>query len=394
MPFSFGADFAIVALSALSLTLWLYLILLHGRYWRCDEKLDDDFLERWPEVVAVVPARNEAEVIGSALSTLLEQDYAGHFQVIMVDDHSEDGTGRIARDLAGSRSDGPPLSVVDAQPLPPGWVGKMWAVHQGLQAAEKARPGADYVWLTDADIAHDPGTLRRLVAKAERDGVSLVSLMVKLHCRSFWERLLIPAFVYFFQKLFPFPRVNDSGRRDAGAAGGCMLVRRDALDRIDGVTSIRAEIIDDCALARAVKRIGPIWLGLTETERSIRPYSGLPDIWRMIARTAYTQLRHSPLYLLGTILGMLILYAVPPLVVLTWPLHGVGEAGAIAAVAWIVMAGTYLPTLKLYEQPRWAALLLPLAALIYTMATLDSARRHLQGRGGRWKGRDQAEVAG
>jgi hopene-associated glycosyltransferase HpnB len=303
-------------------------------------------------VIAVVPARNEADVIERSMGSLLDQDYPGRFQVVLVDDSSEDGTGDLARRLQAAHPNGARLTVVVGAPLPPGWVGKMWAVHNGIRRADALDPNASYLWLTDADIAHAPGVLRGLVAKAEGDGLDLVSLMALLHCTRPWERLLIPAFVFFFQKLYPFPRVNDPGDKLAGAAGGCMLVRRDALAAIGGIETIRSAVIDDCSLGRALKARGPIWLGLTEETRSIRPYEGLRDIWRMVARSAYDQLYYSPLYLLGTVIGMAIIYLAPPLIALSTPLHGSIAAGLTAAAAWLLMAWSYRPTLALYRRFR------------------------------------------
>jgi len=371
----------LTALAGLSLAVWLYLLLLHGRYWRADQRLDDLTPAATPSVVVVVPARNEADVVATALTSLLHQDYAG-IQVILVDDGSDDGTGDMARAL-----DDPRLTVLTAPPRPPGWVGKMWAVETGVAAAAELAPDASYVLLTDADIAHDPGTVRCLVAKAERDDLALASLMVRLHCRGPWERLLIPAFVYFFQQLYPFPWVNDPRRRTAGAAGGCMLVRRTALETAGGIAAVKGALIDDCALARVLKRQGPVWLGLGTRERSLRAYRGPAPIWRMIARSAYAQLQFSPMLLALCVVGMALVYVVPPGLALTWPSR---EAGALAAAAWAVMAITYVPTLRLYGQRPVSALLLPLAGLFYTLATLDSARRHWLGRGGEWKGRVRA----
>ncbi|MCC6469796.1 MAG: glycosyltransferase [Alphaproteobacteria bacterium] len=380
-------------LSALSLAIWIYLVSLHGRFWRADQRLDRDIPAPavWPAVIAVVPARNEADVIARSMGSLLDQDYPGPFQVVLVDDSSEDGTGDAARALARTHPRGERLSVVSGAPLPPGWVGKMWAVHNGIARADQADPAAPYLWLTDADIAHGPGVLRALVAKAEAGRLHLVSLMALLHCRRPWERLLIPAFVYFFQKLYPFPRVNDPADRLAGAAGGCMLVRRDALRAIGGIAAIRAEVIDDCALGRALKKNGPIWLGLAEDTHSIRPYEGLKDIWRMVARSAYDQLGYSPLALAGTVIGMALVYLVPPLVALSTPWHGNVAAGAMAGLAWLLMGWSSRPTLALYGKPAPAALL-PVAGLLYNLMTLDSALAYYRGRGAFWKGRAQAPV--
>jgi hopene-associated glycosyltransferase HpnB len=271
--------------------------------------------------------------------------------------------------------------------MPPGWVGKMWAVHTGVAAAARLSPDAEYLLLTDADVEHDTGNLARLVSKAEKAGLDLVSLMVLLHCKSAWEKLLIPAFVYFFQQLYPFPRINDPRSRSAGAAGGCMLVRCDALERAGGIESVRSEVIDDCALGAAIKRGGPIWVGVTEREYSFRPYQGLRDIWAMVARSAYTQLRYSVALLAGSVAGLILVYLLPPLLLLTWPLHGNAAAGLLGAATWALMAWTLLPTLHLYRLNSFRALALPAAGALYLCMTIDSARLHWLGKGAYWKGR-------
>ena len=382
------------ALSALSLAIWLYLLLLHGRFWWADQRLDrpdpdsGDPAAGWPQVVAVVPARNEADVLDRSLGSLIEQDYPGPFSVILVDDHSRDGTAEVAnRVAAGAQTR---LLVAEAPALPRPWTGKLWAMHHGIGRAAETAPDAVYVLFTDADIEHDPATLRALVQKAEAGGLALVSLMALLRFQGAWERLLLPAFVFFFQKLYPFPWVNDPRRRMAAAAGGCMLVRRRALEAAGGVAAIRGEIIDDCALARAIKRHGPIWLGLTRAVRSLRPYGGLRGIWAMVARTAYAQLGYAPAMLGAAVLGMSILYLVPPLALLSYPLHGDGAAALCGLAAWLGMGWAYYPTLRLYRQSPAMGLTLPLAGLLYTAMTLDAARRHRRGEGGAWKGRTHA----
>ena len=387
-----------------SLLVWLYLTFFHGRFWRADQRLVDDapFSEgsaegstegstEWPAVVAVVPARNEADVIELSLSSLLDQDYPGSWSVVLVDDHSDDGSGDRAAALASRHIKGAALTSVTAEPLPPGWTGKMWAVHQGVEAASRLTPEAKYWLLTDADVEHDAHNLRRLVVKAEVESRDLVSLMVRLHCRGGWERLLIPAFVYFFQQLYPFPRVNHPGSRTAGAAGGCMLVRRDALERAGGIEAIRGEVIDDCALGRRLKWGGSIWLGLTETVHSIRPYEGVRDIWNMVARTAYTQLGDSPLLLAGTLVGLVLVYGVPPLLTLGWSFHGSLLAGTLGAASWLLMAGTFVPTLRLYGCSGFRGFALPVAGLLYLGMTFDSALRTWRGQGAKWKGRSAVQ---
>jgi hopene-associated glycosyltransferase HpnB len=379
--------------AAAALAAWLYLVFFHGFFWRADQRLAAESKppERWPDVVAVIPARDEAPVIGGAVESLLRQDYPGDLRVVVVDDASSDGTADAARAGAARASAASRLAIVAAPPpLPPGWSGKLWAVHNGIAAAPADRR---YVLLTDADIVHAPDALKRLVAKAEAEGLDLVSLMVKLHCESFAERLLIPAFVFFFQKLYPFPWVNDREIATAGAAGGCMLLRRAALDRAGGIAAVKDALIDDCALAAALKKSGPIWLGLAEQTKSVRRYPGIGDVWRMVARTAYTQLRHSPLLVLGTVLGMALLYLVPPLALVLCPFAGAWTAAAIGAAAFALMLYAYRPTWELYRGDDPALVLLPLAALLYTAMTVDSALRHLRGKGGAWKGRTYAKPA-
>lgn len=365
-------------LAVLSLLAWLWLTAARG-LWRGAPFLDETETEgpvEWPPVLAVVPARNEADVIARAVRSLLQQQYAGRLQVVVVDDNSTDGTADAAR-AAGA------VAVIGAGELPSGWTGKLWAADTGVRHGLEAHPDMMFVWLTDADIEHAPDELRNLVALAVARKLDLVSIMVKLACETAWDRILVPAFVFFFQKLYPFPLVNDRNAAAAAAAGGSMLVRRSALERIGGIAAVKHELIDDCALAREVKRGGPIWLGLTEGTRSLRPYRSLGAFGDMVARTAYHQLRYSPVALLGTILGMLLLYAVPPLAMIF------GDFGAflLGGFAWLLMAWNYRPTLRLYGLSAWWALLLPVAGMLFAAFTLDSALRHWQGKGGAWKAR-------
>jgi hopene-associated glycosyltransferase HpnB len=377
--------FTLLALAALAA--WLYLVFRHGQFWRANQRLDGALAApaEWPAVSIVVPARNEADVIGRAVASHMAQDYPGTFHVFVVDDRSTDSTAAVAREAGDAR-----LTVLTAPPLPEGWAGKVAAMAAGLAEADRRQPEARYVLFTDADIEHPADNLRRLVSKAETGRLDLTSLMVRLEARSFWEHLLIPAFVFFFQKLYPFPLVNDSANKMAGAAGGCMLVRRTALERIGGLAAIKGEIIDDCALARAIKPGGAIWLGLSAEARSLRPYGGLEGVWRMVARSAFNQLRHSTLTLIGCVLGMLLLYVVPPLAVL----HGLFDNHAFLALlgvaTWATMALCYKPTLDLYGRPVWEAALLPVAGIFYVLMTVDSARAYWAGRGGAWKGRTYA----
>ena len=336
---------------------------------------------------AVIPARNEADVIARTLAAVLSQQYPGRLDVTVVDDRSDDGTGEIARDAIARAGAGERARVVGGCARPAGWTGKVWALAQGVAAARERGAPALW-WFTDADVEHEPQTLARLVATLEGRDRDLVSQMVELHCGTSWERLLIPAFVLFFRMLYPFAWVNDDRRATAGAAGGCLLLRDAMLLRIGGLDRIRGELIDDCALATAVKREGGgLWLGLSTRSRSVRPYASLRAIWSMVARTAYTQLGYSPLALAGTVAGMLVLYAAPPLAVLGGIVTRRADLAAAGAVGWGVAAAVYVPTLRLYRVPAWQALALPAAALLYTAMTVDSALRHARGAGGTWKGR-------
>ncbi|MFQ5617836.1 MAG: glycosyltransferase [Rhodospirillales bacterium] len=383
MSLSFAALAGLVALAA-----WVALVLFRGAFWRADQRLEEPLPgpDSWPGVVVIVPARNEAATVGRCIDSLLGQAYPGPFSVILVDDGSDDGTAAAARAAAAGSGR---LSIVGARPPDPAWTGKLWAVAEGLAHADTAAPEAPFVLFTDADIAHDRESLRRLVSKAEAEGLDLVSLMVLLNCRGAWERLLIPAFVFFFQKLYPFPLVNDAKRPEAAAAGGCMLVRRAALGRVGGVEAIRGRLIDDCALGASLKRNGPIWLGLTRHLRSLRDYPRLKDIWDMVARTAFEQLRHSAAALAGTVLAMAVIYLAPPAAAVAGAVTGDPVAGLAGLAGWSLMAFAYRPTVRLYGQGSWRALLLPAAALLFTLMTVDSAKRHWAGRGGAWKGRNR-----
>jgi hopene-associated glycosyltransferase HpnB len=365
--------------------IWLYLILLRGGFWRVRP---EPALGPCPprSVVAVVPARDEAEVVGRAVGSLLTQQFPGPLHVILVDDHSTDGTAAIAMAAAEDTGAAARLSVIGARPLPGGWTGKLWAVKQGIDAAREFRP--DYLLLTDADIVHAPSNVAELVARAEQGKYALVSLMVRLHCRGLAERLLIPAFAFFFFMLYPPRWVVDPTHRTAAAAGGCMLIRSEALDRIGGIDSIRAEIIDDCALARRVKPIGRIWLGATGDTISIREYGDWRAICDMIARCAFAQLGYSGAALLGTVAGMCLVYLAPPLLVFSGSTIG----RTLGAAAWLGMGIAFYPVLRLYRRTALYAALLPGIASFYMAATIGSAILFWRGRGGSWKGRFQAEA--
>ncbi len=374
---------------------WVYLVLGHGRYWLTGERLPRAAVTpaRWPRVAAVIPARNEAEMLPSTLPTLLRQDYPGMLTVILVDDCSSDGTAEVAEKLGREAGrDGRDLQVVAGAPPPPGWAGKVWAMAQGLRAAG-AWP--EYVLFTDADIAWDPGALRGLVVAAEGDDRDLVSQMALLRTATCWERVVVPAFVYFFAQLYPFQRVNVPGSRTAAAAGGCMLVRRDALERSGGLAPISGARIDDVALSRLIKRQrGRTWLGLSTAVVSVRPYPRLASLWHMVARSAYIQLNYSPWLLAGTIAGLMFLYVLPPAGAIAGLAAGAATApAALAAGAglagWALMSLTYLPMLRLYRLSPLRAPGLPLIAMLYAAMTVDSARRHYAGRGAEWKGRTE-----
>lgn len=365
-----------------ALAIWIVLLIGRGGFWLARERDTAEVPNvplAWPDVVAIMPARDEAGVIAQSIASLAGQNYPGAFRIVLVDDASSDGTAEIARQAGGER-----LTLISGTPLPAGWTGKLWALHQGV--AEAGKPA--YLWLTDADIAHAPDTLRSLVARAEARGLVLVSLMAKLRCEGLAERALIPAFVFFFQMLYPFSRVNRPGGK-AAAAGGCMLVNRAALADAGGIGAIRHALIDDCAFGALMKRYGPVWLGLTDRSRSIRPYDGIAPIAAMISRSAYAQLGYSWLALIGTLAGLILVYAAAPVLAL----FGHDSARALGIAAWLLMAVSFQPMLRFYGQsPLWGVMV-PGIAAFYAGCTLLSAWQYWQGRGGMWKGRAQA-VAG
>jgi hopene-associated glycosyltransferase HpnB len=416
-------------LSSVSVLAWAYLIVGRGQFWRTDQRLPESVPlmgrgSRWPRVAVVVPARNEAEVLPDTLPALLRQDYPGPCRVFLVDDRSSDGTGDAARRLAREMDCEERLTVVEGAPLPEGWSGKVWAMQQGVQASSGMQAG--FVLFTDADIWHPQDSVRRLVNKAMSEQLDMASLMVRLRVSTFWERLLIPAFVYFFAKLYPFCWVNNRRKPAAAAAGGCILVSRSSLERSGGLEAIADALIDDCSLAHRIKRHtraracpkpvegeGRIWIGLTQELRSIRPYDALSPIWNMVSRTAYAQLGFSPLMLASTVLAMLALYLVPPasalcgvsLIVLQ--IDNVTQTGNAAQIdfvgvwlavtgliAWAMMSTSYLPMLRWHGTPRLFAPLLPVIGVLYTLMTVDSALRWHRGKGGAWKGRTYGVVSG
>lgn len=356
----------------LAFLIWLYLFFLHGRFWESGPELQPAIPLNHPEVDIIVPARDEAETIGPVITSLVNQDYAGKFRVILVDDNSTDGTA----ETAGQHER---LTIITGQPKEPGWSGKLWALAQGIRASS-----APVLFFTDADIVHDPRHLATLVSRLETPKTEMVSEMVKLNCTSWPERFLIPAFVYFFQMLYPFALVNDPSSRVAAAAGGTVLIRRAALERIGGLEKIRGALIDDCALAREVKKGGPIYIGHSGLATSIRPYPHVRDIWNMITRTAFTQLHYSALWLAGTILGMVVIWLVP-----VWAIFctGFGWRFWLGLATFGLACLSYLPTLQRYKQPYYLALALPGIALFYMAATIASAVNHWRGSGAQWKNR-------
>jgi hopene-associated glycosyltransferase HpnB len=362
-------------IAAACLLAWAWLLALHGRFWRSGPELPPSKPEHAPPVAIVVPARDEAETIAASIASLLAQDYAGELRVILVDDGSSDATAALAGALPDPLGR---LAILTAAPRPPGWAGKLWAVHQGVAASD-----AGLLLLTDADIEHDRAHVATLVAQLQHSGADMASEMVRLHCQSWAERALVPAFVYFFQLLYPFAWVNDTQRATAGAAGGTILIRRTALARIGGIAAIKGALIDDCALAARVKRGGRIWLGHSRLARSIRRYPGFADIWRMVARSAYVQLRRSPLLLVACTLGLALLFLAPPL----YALFGHGWRQVAGALAWAAMAVSFVPTLSRYGREWFWAALLPAIACFYIAATIGSALDHYRGRGVRWKAR-------
>ena len=379
---------ASLAIACLGLLGWIYLISCRGGFWLAGERADADQLSwsedaAWPTVAVIIPARDEAAMLPHSLGSILAQDYP-NLSVILVDDDSSDGTAAAARQIsAKARRES---FILQGQTLPASWTGKLWALHQGITRTEAMELPADYLLLTDADILYVPGTVKRLVVRAKTNGLVLTSLMAKLHCESFAERALIPAFVFFFQMLYPFAWVNRNTARTAAAAGGCMLVERLVLEKAGGVAKIRGALIDDCALAKVMKAEGAIWLGLSDHVRSLRKYPEIGDIGRMVARSAYAQLRYSPLLLVVTLAGMGVTYLAPPLLAII----GRYPANAVAIAACALMMLAFLPILRFYRlSPLWAVAL-PLIAATYSAFTLNSAYEHWRDRGGTWKGRSQA----
>jgi hopene-associated glycosyltransferase HpnB len=383
-------------IAAISLAIWIYLFLANGKFWRLHPFDDDETTHpstsRWPPVTAIIPARNEAGTIAQTIASLAQQNYPGRFSIVVVDDHSEDETAKLAQDSANkNRAATTQVTILSAPPLQAGWTGKLSALDAGIQSITD-QPA--YLWFTDADIVHAPDTLTRLVVRSEKDNLDLTSLMVLLRAETLAEKFLIPPFLFFFLMLYPPSKIANPKSRAAGAAGGCILLRRTALDRIGGLSAIRGEVIDDCALARAVKHSGTdanakppkIWMGLTRKSRSLRSYSTFAEIRDMIARTAFTQLRYSTLLLIGTLLSLAITYLAPIALLFA---HDTATR-LIALSTWLIMSLLFLPTVRFYRiSTHWASTL-PLAALFYAAATFISATRYWSNRGALWKGRSQA----
>ncbi|MGC1778662.1 MAG: glycosyltransferase [Xanthobacteraceae bacterium] len=378
-------------IASIVLAIWVYLIAARGGFWRTAQRDGEtpSGSGPWPAVVAVIPARDEAEGIGQTVTSLLRQTYPGALSVLVVDDQSSDATAEIARNAAILIGASDRLTVLPGKPLPAGWTGKLWAQQQGIAFAEAAAAPPAYLLLTDADIVYAPDALTNLVARAEQSGFVLTSLMAKLRCKSLAERIFVPAFIFFFQMLYPFAWANDPRRGTAAAAGGCMLVRRDALRNAGGVAAIRTALIDDCALAKLLKQHGPISLTLTERVQSIRPYPAVADFRRMVSRSAYAQLNYSPLYLAGTVIGLALTYLAP----VALALFAGGVPQFIGIFTWLLMAFSFRRTLRFYGLSILWAPALPVIAAIYMAFTLDSAYQHARGRGGMWKGRAQADLS-
>jgi hopene-associated glycosyltransferase HpnB len=385
-----------VAVSLVPLAIWVYLLFGRGWFWLCGERDDSaaaankvrNETDVWPSVVAIIPARDGADMIAHSVGSLLRQDYSGPFSVVVVDDQSTDGTAAVASTAASDARAAERLKIVTGNGPPPGWTGKLSAMRQGLAEVEAGAQAPEFVLFTDADIAYAPHVLSHLVAIARAKNSVLTSLMVKLRCESAAERWLAPAFVFFFQMLYPFAWVNDPRRRTAAAAGGCMLVRREALHAAGGIEAVHNALIDDCALGALMKGQGPTWLGLTESVDSLRAYSTFAEFRRMVSRSAFAELRYSRVRLAGAIAGMALVYVAP----LLFAIFARGAAQTVGGVTWAMMAIALAPMLRLYGRPLIGGLALPAIAAAYVAFTFDSALQYWRGRGGYWKGRFQAPM--
>jgi hopene-associated glycosyltransferase HpnB len=375
----------LAVIAGASLLIWIYLAAARGNFWTTAVRDSETPAApaKWPGVAVVIPARNEADSIGKSVRSLLDQNYPGSVAIIVVDDDSSDGTAKVAAEAARGEKHRFNVVIAKSCSLPLDWTGKLWAVSQGMEIAGVQQIRPDYFLLTDADIVHSPDTLTWLVSKANAGGLVLTSLLAKLRCESFAERVHVPAFVFFFQMLFPFAWVSRADSATAAAAGGCMLVRADALRDCGGIESIKGALIDDCALAKKLKSRGPIWVGLTDRVRSLRAYERFSTAKEMISRTAYAQLRNSPLLLALTIAGLAITFGVPVL----FAIFGNGLERYLGIAAWAIMAALFQPVLRFYRvSPLWG-IALPAIAVLYAYYTLYSAYRHIRKRGGLWKGR-------
>ena len=383
----------LLSVAALSLVVWVYLVGFHGGFWhvsRYDALTKPAGLTQWPDVVAVIPARDEAESIGDCVRSLLAQPYPGKLSIVLVDDQSSDGTAAVAKAAAEALGADERLTVLSGRTPPAGWTGKLWAVKQGLTHVEQLPIEPTYVLLTDADIVYSKDLVPRLVDRAETDQLAMASIMVKLRCESFAERFLIPAFIFFFQMLYPFSWVARSDRSTAAAAGGCILARWRALRDAGGIDAVRGSLIDDCAVGALLKRRGPVWLGYSRDVRSVRASEHIAEVGQMISRSAYAQLKYSPLLLAGTLIGMALVYLAPVVIAITGP----AVPRLFALAAWALMAFAFQPTLRYYDRsPLWG-IFLPVIALAYLFYTMNSAYQFYRGRGGMWKGRVQANVSG
>ncbi len=384
---------SLLVVAAIGLAAWVYLVGFHGGFWitsRYNDLPVPAERPQWPDIVTVIPARDEAPSIGDCIRSVLSQPYAGRLSVVLVDDQSSDGTAQLAEAAAAGIGAADRLTVITGRTPPAGWTGKLWALKQGIERVEARDVAPTYVLLTDADIVYSGDVLARLVTRAESQGLAMTSIMAKLRCESFAERFLIPAFIFFFQMLYPFSWVARRDRKTAAAAGGCILARWSALRDAGGIDAIRGSLIDDCAMGGLLKSRGPVWLGFSTGVSSVRASDTFEDVGRMISRSAYAQLQYSPLLLLGTLVAMALVYLAPVLIVLV----GGPLSQVVALTAWVLMAVAFQPTLQYYEcSPLWGAFL-PAIAFAYLMYTMNSAYQYYMGRGGMWKGRAQANLSG
>ena len=387
----------LLAAASLSLIIWLYLTFVHHGFWRRREFLPtsaDTSSASLPTVISLTPARSEAELIAQSLGSILRQSYKGSFRSVLIDDSSRDNTSQIAQSSAEKSGYSERLHVIEAAELPSNWSGKLWALQTGIETIDGSlNEPVDYYWLSDADISHDPDVLERLVAHAQREELGLVSLMVTLNCKSFWERIVIPAFVYYFQMLYPFASVNNPKHGLAGAAGGCILIRRDVLESIGGFHAIKDKLIDDCELGKAVKAKGyKIWLGHGTESRSLRGSSGLADLWKMVTRTAFVQLNYSYLTLFFAVFGMALIYGVPVFALVFGLFSSNWILTSLGAAAWGLMAVTYWPTLRAYKRNLFESFLMPVTAHLFMGMTLHAAWLHFRGSHSGWH--DRVYVSG